>query len=420
MTGQKKRETKARPIRECMRFVSSLPGVLKHADHTLLESLPTVIWSVFIGTWSDKNGRKLLLALPSFGGGLGMILMIVIAYYMEDLNVNYILLATLPYAVCGNILSIMTGAISYIADITEPKERTVRFGLVQASFLCGLPIGVSGGGFIFQNCGYIAVFTVSISLYVVAILYVMLFVPEPSKCNQKTSSKSKCFELFDLRNVKEGVETLYKKREQNDRFHLVLLVVAAAISFLPLYAEYNTTYLYARWKFQWDEVTYSNYSSCIFVSCLIGLILVMPFMSLHLKMKDFTIGIWSAFSNLIIDLITAVATEGWMLFAATPLAVVSGLNSTVIRSIMSQIVSAEEQGRIIAVMTAAEAAMPTLGSIMFTQVYNATRPTFPGAVFLMSSILDIIPGICFGWIFIQKRNKQNNQQTEYEAAKTNF
>uniref|UniRef100_T1J6Y9 Major facilitator superfamily (MFS) profile domain-containing protein n=1 Tax=Strigamia maritima TaxID=126957 RepID=T1J6Y9_STRMM len=398
---------------------------------TLLENLPTILLAAFFGTWSDNNGRKFLLILPTVGGGIGMIIMIFNAYYVTEMNVNYILVASVPYALGGNTLSVLMAAYAYIADITSISQRTIRFGFVQAAYLCGLPAGVSSGGFIFDKFGYVTVYVVNLILYVITLLYILIFVKE--SINGPTGQTSKYASLFKLSNVKENMAAVCKKRENNGRFHLALLIATAAISFLPLYAEYNVTYLYARWKFEWSEVTYSNYSSCVFVACLLGavkqssklllpqgLTFVMPFMSLRLRMQDAIIGILSSIAKVASELIIAFSSQGWMLFACKPLGqrqrqffLFFPIYFTLLSNLFGYRQWNEyannpyndvENRKVTAVMSAAEAAMPAIGSVMFTQVYNMTRLNFAGAIYVMSGVLALLPVICFGWIYAQRIN----------------
>uniref|UniRef100_T1JMB4 Major facilitator superfamily (MFS) profile domain-containing protein n=1 Tax=Strigamia maritima TaxID=126957 RepID=T1JMB4_STRMM len=313
---------------------------------TLLENLPSIGLTLFIGAWSDKNGRKFLLTLPTLGGAIGMVMMIFNAYYMTEMNVNYILVAAIPYALGGNFLTIMTGGMSYMADITDTSQRTVRFGFVQSAFLCGNSIGLLSGGMIFDKFGYITVYVVNLIIYILALMYILIGVKET--IHLPAGQTSNYGSLFKLDNFKENMSSVFKKRQHNGRFHLFLLLIVAAVSFLPLY----------------------------------GMSLVLPVMTVRLKLHDLIIGVISASTRVVSELIIAISTKGWMLFA----------------------------GKISAVMSAAEAVTPAIGSILFTQVYNITRLVFPGTIYVMSAVLNFIPAACFGWIYAQRRKLENHSE----------
>uniref|UniRef100_T1J6Z1 Major facilitator superfamily (MFS) profile domain-containing protein n=1 Tax=Strigamia maritima TaxID=126957 RepID=T1J6Z1_STRMM len=339
---------------------------------TLLENLPTIVLAIFIGAWSDKNGRKFLQIFPTITSGIGMIIMIFNAHYLTEMDFNYILLASVPYAIGGNILCMLTGAFSSIADITDTSQRVVRFAIVQTAFICGMPIGSSCGSLVLAKFGYVTVYSINLVMYIITLLYILIFVKET--IHAPTAQTLRYAFVFRLSNVTENLASVYKKREHNGRFHIFLLLVIAAISFIPIYGS------------------------------LLGLSLVLPVMTLRLHMPDLIIGITSAVCKVTNEFIIAISSHGWMMFAASSLTIFSGMNAAIIRTVLSKIVMRAEQGKITAVMGAVEAAMPAIGSIMFTQVYNMTRITLPGAIYIMSATLALIPAICFGWIYAQRRN----------------
>uniref|UniRef100_T1J6Z0 Major facilitator superfamily (MFS) profile domain-containing protein n=1 Tax=Strigamia maritima TaxID=126957 RepID=T1J6Z0_STRMM len=379
---------------------------------TLLENLPTIILAIFIGAWSDKNGRKFLLVFPTITSGIGMIIMIFNAHYLTEMDFNYILLASMPYALGGNIFIVLTGAFSYITDITDKSNLIIRFGFLQAAITCGMPIGTSCGSIVFSKYGYVTVYAVNLMLYIITLLYILIFVKEtilpPIDQTLKYTS------LFKLTNVKEIVVTVCKQREHNGRFQIILLLITAVISFMHLNVELNVTYLFTRWEFEWDEITYTTYVAFKFAGSLLGLLLVLPLLTLRLQISDLVIGIASALCYVANETIIAVSDQGWILYAATILTVGSGMITTIIRTIMSKIVLPTEQGKLAAVIGAVGAAMPLIGSIMFTQVYNVTRITFSGAMYDTSALLGLIPAICFGWIYVQQMNLyESSRLVEY-------
>ena len=52
---------------------------------TIIGMIPSVLWSVFIGSWCDKyiHGRKVLLCATALGGMLDTILVMINAYYFD-------------------------------------------------------------------------------------------------------------------------------------------------------------------------------------------------------------------------------------------------------------------------------------------------------------------------------------------------
>jgi len=49
---------------------------------TMLSALPSIVLALFIGPWSDKNGRKAVMLLPLFGYIVSTFVWILNVYYM--------------------------------------------------------------------------------------------------------------------------------------------------------------------------------------------------------------------------------------------------------------------------------------------------------------------------------------------------
>ncbi|MBP6715791.1 MAG: MFS transporter [Acidobacteria bacterium] len=90
-----------------------------------------------LGRLSDRHGRRPLLLMSLFGSGLG--------YVLFGLAHSLVLLfiARIVDGITGGNVSI---AQAYIADVTEPKNRSRNFGLLGAAFGMGFIIGPAIGG----------------------------------------------------------------------------------------------------------------------------------------------------------------------------------------------------------------------------------------------------------------------------------
>ena len=94
-------------------------------------------FSPVLGALSDRFGRRPVLLISMFGHGLDFILMA--------------LAPTMWWLFVGRTISGITAASfstanAYIADITPPKERAQRYGLVGAAFGFGFVFGPALGG----------------------------------------------------------------------------------------------------------------------------------------------------------------------------------------------------------------------------------------------------------------------------------
>jgi len=90
-----------------------------------------------LGVWSDRAGRRPVLLLCLFGGGVG--------YFLFGLGHSLTLLF-LARALSGFMGGSISTAQAYIADISAPSERSKNFGLIGAAFGLGFILGPALGG----------------------------------------------------------------------------------------------------------------------------------------------------------------------------------------------------------------------------------------------------------------------------------
>ncbi|KAJ4443058.1 hypothetical protein ANN_04708 [Periplaneta americana] len=92
---------------------------------TLVEACIPAFLSLFLGPWSDRYGRKLLMVWPLMGHS-AMFWVITIMSLVPSLPPKYFLLSSLPVALSGGFLSIIASAFSFMSDITLPERRSFR------------------------------------------------------------------------------------------------------------------------------------------------------------------------------------------------------------------------------------------------------------------------------------------------------
>ena len=138
----------------------------------ILTAIPAIITSLFLGPWSDLNGRKPLMISAMLGTILNQVIYI-INTYIEDLSAEYILLASIG-SVFGGFTSFLVGMYGYISDTSEHRARTSRIALLDFVIFMGFPVGTFISGPIYLNGGYYSVFA-SVSFDVIPKYFLTLF-----------------------------------------------------------------------------------------------------------------------------------------------------------------------------------------------------------------------------------------------------
>ncbi|KAA8569928.1 hypothetical protein EYC84_002267 [Monilinia fructicola] len=107
---------------------------------TIVTGIISAIMSPVLGAWSDRNGRKKILAISSLGGFLTEVITILAGKYPDVVSYQWLLAGAVFDGLCGSFIAGMALTHAYAADCTAPPKRAVAF----ASFHAFL--WPSGGG----------------------------------------------------------------------------------------------------------------------------------------------------------------------------------------------------------------------------------------------------------------------------------
>ena len=194
--------------------------------------LPSIAASLILGSWSDKVGRKTVLILPSIGSVLLFTNYILnVAYF--SLDVNYILIGVCISGFFGGFATTLLGVFSYISDITDKSQRTVRVAILESMIFLGGTVGNLIGGVLVEHQGFMAAFGLCLGLNVLVILYVSLILPESYFPEGDQEGN---WALVAVHNhLKASFQVLTKQRPQHQRLNL--LVIMFGVLFFILISE---------------------------------------------------------------------------------------------------------------------------------------------------------------------------------------
>lgn len=169
----------------------------------------------------------------------------------------------------------LMGAFSYIGDITSEEHRTIRIGIANTFFSIGIPIAMSLGGillrfeaqnlnffenfhFMFRIVGFNGVFVISVVIHFIAFTYGLFFIEESPARVTKKSQKSFLLDFFDPSNA---IETFKIIAKSGKRLQIGILLIVVILVVGPSHGEAAVFYLFTRFKFQWNEIDFSIYST---------------------------------------------------------------------------------------------------------------------------------------------------------------
>lgn len=114
-------DTSIKDLEEKVQVVATLFTM----SSTVIGAVIPATLGMFLGPWSDKHGRKPLIALPLIGYMLHLCI-IVILTFIPNASPIFIVLSALPMSFSGGFSAMLTGIFCYISDLVPVNNRALR------------------------------------------------------------------------------------------------------------------------------------------------------------------------------------------------------------------------------------------------------------------------------------------------------
>ncbi len=326
------------------------------------------LFAPVMGALSDRYGRRPLLLVS-----------------LSALVVDYIIMAAawnIWLLFLGRILAGMAGgsyavANAYISDVTDEDKRAANFGLVGAAFGIGFVIGPLLGGTV-AEIDIRAPFVLAAILCFFGFLFGLFVLPEslapenrrPFSLKQSNpfASLARAFQLRRLRALL-----------------IVFLLMELADHTFPAVWSY-----WSKESFGWSamiiglSLTYYGVGAAVVEGGLIRL--AIP------KLGEAKT-IWIGMVCFVVSMVMfGFATEGWMVFAIMPVAILAGLSPAALRAVMTRSVSSREQGELQGVVGSITAVASVASPLAMTWVFFLVGDReaafyMPGLPYLIGAVL---------------------------------
>ncbi|XP_052752595.1 proton-coupled folate transporter-like [Galleria mellonella] len=373
---------------------------------------------LFVGSWSDKTGkRKACILLPIVGEVLCCTSFILNTYFFYELPLEVTALSDLFPSLTGGWITVCVGVFSYIGDVTTKEMRTFRVGVANLCMSLGIPIGMSLSGILLQKIGYYGIFLISNCLYFTSLIYGYIRLKDPVISQERqrelpVGCRGWVCSFFDARHVRETLTVAFRSGPRRRRLRVSLLIVVVCVIFGPLHGEMNVLYLFMRYRFNWDEVQFSMFCTYSIITNLVGTLFSISIFSDFMKLDDTVVGIISCTSKILASFIFAFATTTLEIYIAPLVEIFNGTSFIAMRSIASKLVTSEELGKVNSLFGLAEAMMPLVYGPLYSRVYMATLNILPGAVFLLGAAMTVPAVAIFGWMYFEQREDNKVEEIE--------
>lgn len=397
-----------------------------------------------LGSFSDRYGRKYMMAICSAGGVVGEIVIILAAKFPDVIHYKWLILGSVVDGLCGSFTAGSVLSHSYTSDCTPPSKRSVAIGYLHACLFSGLAFGPLIAAYLVEKTGsLLSIFYITLGCHVAFILFVSLVIPESlSKRKQLVAREKHAKEqqavaeppaifasrgggnvpfapqldafVHALRTVNPfgPLKVLAPPGPGNARLRRNLITLAA-IDMVLLGAAMSSgtvTILYSQYIFGWGTVESSRFVSLTSTVRFLVLMAIFPVVNYVFRTRPNArrrresglqtseknagadgLDIWVLRTALVSDV---VGLTGYVFVRTAPLFVAcgvitafGGLGSATIQSAITKHVPPERVGQLLGAIGQLHALSRVFAPLLFNGLYAATVKRFPQAFFVLLSVL---------------------------------
>lgn len=396
---------------EVQKYVSEV-----QAYNGVLQSLPAIIFTFFLGSLSDKFGRKPLLLIGLAGSFILNIVFLVNCIWFYELKVEFLLFECLQDILGGEAVFII-GAYSLIADLTKEKNRTRRMAGVEALRSLGTSLGFIVGGQSKASLGWVGMYIMTLCVIVLTAVLVIFKVQEaPRSTDDPNINESEAKELKGQTSggckqlvcgPLSAMKKILRHRENGTRIWICCFVITKN---LQTFIETGTApisfmFLYRQYKLSFTDI--SRFTPLSTTCSLFVLLVLVPF--LNKKLSDTAIIIIALFSCTIGYALYGLNTDPNFLWFVFPMFGFYGAINGVSQSILTKLVDSSEIGGVLTLCGVIQAALALASKPFYALVYRSTVEKFPAAfIFICVGLYCIVIIIMFVAHFGMKRLEKKN------------
>ncbi|XP_063830583.1 probable peptidoglycan muropeptide transporter SLC46 [Ostrinia nubilalis] len=350
---------------------------------SVLESAGPAVLSLFVGAWSDKHGRKPLIVWNLLAMTLGS--MALVAYSMVSLGPWWLVACSVFFSLTGGISVVITGAMCFVSDVTDNRNRTFRLVMVQMSLVLGIAGGSMVSPFLLRAVGSVY------SLLIVAAIYACAYAFSAVAIQESLSNieEGSIFSVLDFSHVKDMLTESFKEKPNYGRAKLLLTVGGSTLNAFAMFGTMGLMYLYTRNKLQWTMKDFTTFSALSIVWSLGGFFGVALIQKMF-HISDLSFATIAVFSCVVENIIKAGAIDTWQMYLGSAAALFGTVSGPLIRSYLSQTLPSQDIAKVFGLMGSAESFSPLLAPLVYNALYAYTLASFPGAFLVLTAAISTV------------------------------
>ncbi|XP_044756762.1 proton-coupled folate transporter-like [Coccinella septempunctata] len=396
------------------------------AIRTAIQGIVPFFLMIFLGSWSDRHGkRKPFILMPIFGEVVSTLGFILCTYFFLQLSVEYaIFFEAVPPSVTGGWFCFFVGIYSYVGGKSSLETKTMRVGTAAMMTHVAATFGIALSGVTFRVLGFYGVYIISIVFFAISITYGFIIIKDdiPGDAKDEKGGKKKPFlvDLFDLQHIKNTFSICFKEGPNNRKKKICGIMVLVLVIVGPSRGEMSVMYMFTRRKFAWDELSFSAFNTFHCITQMAGAAACLTIFVKWMKVDDATLGMIAMASKIVGSVAYGLAPDPLYFYLSAFTEVFNGSSHIALRSIMSKLVSVQELGQTNSLFGMCEALTPLICGPLYSFVYNSTIAFMPGAFFFVSGMFHVVAFFIFLWIYLMHKVdvKRSTDDIERKTSST--
>ncbi|CAH0713273.1 unnamed protein product, partial [Brenthis ino] len=368
----------------------------------VIEYLFPALLSLFLGVWSDTYGRKPLIVWPLLGMSLTGILIVVYSV-MDNLGPWWYILTSVPFSVTGGYVILYSGAYCFVSDTSSSDSTTIRMTMVDATTSLGSVVGTMLSTYLILTIGNTYLLLITAALNVIAYAFTNIWIME-SLTGALQNGVSR---IFDCLLVKEMFGECFKERPNHGRAQIILLCFIRLLLVMILFGTVSLEYLYTRQKLHWSLRDYTEYSATSTIVGLAGGFFGAIVLQKCLNIGDITFATIAIITSTVDSLMKLFAVEKWQMYLGSSISMFRGLHGPLIRSFLKKTLPLEDISKVFFLVCMVESIGPLVAPVLFNSVYAMTLAIFPGAIYVLSTVMFASCLVMLGFVQYYSRNRES-------------
>jgi DHA1 family tetracycline resistance protein-like MFS transporter len=334
-------------------------------------AIPMFFAAPVLGLLSDRFGRRPIVVMSVFGVGIELLVGALAP------NVWWLMAARI---LCGLTCGAQAAAMSYVADVTPPEERTKAYGWMNVAMWTGIVLGPPLAG-LFALIDIRAPFVAAAAIAFVNGVFGYFVLPESLPSDRRAPfvwSKATPAGSIDLLLQRPG---------------LWVLGVAMLFTWLAFQANDNMMVLYTLYRYEWSALTFGLFT----IGLSLGSIAVQGWLAgrAAARFGERRTAIAGLTLHGIGMAAAGLAPSGvWYALANVP-SVLGSIATPALQTLMTTKVAPDEQGRLQGAIGSISSFTSIVAPITFTQLFawviaSSHAPQWSGITILIGAALSLV------------------------------